>query len=36
MLGKDLKKRVLVVHGWGESPNEPMFQWLKTKAEEIK
>jgi uncharacterized protein len=34
MLGKDLKKRVLVVHGWGGSPNEPMLQWLKTKVEE--
>ena len=29
-----MAKRVLIIHGWGGSPSEPMLQWLKTKIEE--
>ena len=29
-----MAKRVLIIHGWGGSPNEPMLQWLKTKIEQ--
>ena len=29
-----MTKRVLIIHSWGGSPNEPMLQWLKTKIEE--
>ena len=29
-----MAKRVLIIHGWGGSPNEPMLQWLKAKIEE--
>ena len=27
-------KRVVIIHGWGGSPKEPMLQWLKAKIEE--
>ncbi len=29
-----MPRRVLIIHGWGGSPNEPMLQWLKTNLEE--
>ena len=28
-----MKKQVYIVHGWGDSPNEPMHQWLKSELE---
>lgn len=33
-MNEKIKKRVLIIHGWGGSPEEPMLQWLKNELEE--